>query len=161
METGSVSSHVVSQANERMDPTMNHEQLSEHNLKSVVDVFYNRVRADPMLGPVFNGAISDWPDHLSKLQAFWSSVMLTTGRYKGRPLPAHIKHANVINSASFTRWLEIWKVTTDEILPVTAASAMQEKAARIAESLSIGIQLSLAPQRPAESGGGACVLIEA
>lgn len=59
---------------------MNHEQLSENNLKSVVDVFYNRVRADPMLGPVFNGAIDDWPDHLGKLQAFWSSVMLTTGR---------------------------------------------------------------------------------
>ena len=46
----------------------------------------------PLIGPVFNDAIADWPEHLEKLQAFWSSVMLTSGRYKGRPLPAHIRH---------------------------------------------------------------------
>jgi hemoglobin len=125
---------------------MNHEQLSEDDLENVVNVFYDRVRVDAMLGPVFNGAIDDWPDHLTKLQAFWSSIMLTTGRYKGRPLPAHVKHANVINSGSFKRWLEIWKLTTDEILPRAAASSMQEKAARIAQSLSMGIQLSRDPQ---------------
>ena len=70
------------------------KDITEERLKILVDLFYGRVRQDPLIGPVFNGAIHDWDEHLDKLQAFWSSVMLTSGRYKGRPLPAHIKHGD-------------------------------------------------------------------
>jgi hemoglobin len=118
---------------------MSEQGITEETLKTLVDAFYARVRQDPLIGPVFNGAIDDWPEHLDKLQAFWSSVMLTSGRYKGRPLPAHIKHGDSISAASFERWLEIWKRTTDELLDPRAAAAIQEKAARIGESLSMGI----------------------
>jgi hemoglobin len=124
---------------------MKQPSITEESLKVLVDTFYGRVRQDPLLGPVFNGAIDDWPGHLHKLQAFWSSIMLTTGRYKGRPLPAHIKHAEIISPAMFRRWLALWQETTAEILPASAATAMQEKAARIAESLSLGIQFSRDP----------------
>ena len=113
--------------------------ITEEKLKELVELFYGRVRKDPLIGPVFNGAIDDWPEHLDRLQAFWSSVMLTSGRYKGRPLPAHIKHSDSIRPESFERWLMLWREATDEILPSPAAAAMQEKAERIAESLSLGI----------------------
>jgi hemoglobin len=129
------------------DFSMDIEGITEDRLKALVDLFYGRVRQDPLIGPVFNRAIHDWPEHLDKLQAFWSSVMLTSGRYKGRPLPAHIKHGDRINPASFARWLELWREATDEILPPAAAAAMQEKAARIADSLSLGIEF-------ARGGGG-------
>lgn len=115
------------------------EGISEERLKSLVELFYGRVRRDPLIGPVFNDAIDDWPEHLEKLQAFWSSVMLTSGRYKGRPLPAHIKHGDRIGPASFERWLALWREATEEVMPPGAAAALQEKAARIAESLSLGI----------------------
>jgi len=114
--------------------------ITEESLKLLVDTFYSRVRQDDLIGPVFNGAIDDWPEHLERLQAFWSSVMLTSGRYKGRPLPAHIKHGDSINPASFERWLGLWRETTAELLDVESAAAMQEKAERIAESLMLGIQ---------------------
>ena len=52
-------------------------QLSEQDLAKLIPEFYARVRADPVLGPVFNRAIADWDEHLEKLQAFWSSIMLT------------------------------------------------------------------------------------
>jgi hemoglobin len=65
--------------------------------------------------------------------------MLTSGRYKGRPLPAHIKHAASISPASFERWLDVWRETTGALLDRESASAMQFKTARIAESLSLGI----------------------
>ena len=116
-----------------------HEGITEEALKVLVDTFYDKVRRDPLIGPVFNGAIEDWPEHLEKLQSFWSSVMLTSGRYKGRPLPAHIKHADAISSTSFERWLAIWRETTSELLDPKSAAALQEKAGRIAESLSLGI----------------------
>ena len=118
---------------------MTSEGITEAGLEALVERFYARVRRDPLIGPVFNDAIHDWPEHLTKLQAFWSSVMLTSGRYKGRPLPAHVKHGDRITPAAFERWLTIWRETTDELMPPAAAAALQEKAGRIAESLSLGI----------------------
>ena len=115
------------------------EGITEERLSELVDLFYGRVRKDDLIGPVFNRAIDDWPEHLDRLQAFWSSVMLTSGRYKGRPLPAHVKHGDSIRQASFDRWLELWREATEDVLPPAAAAAMQEKAGRIAESLSMGI----------------------
>jgi hemoglobin len=124
---------------------MRFETIDEESLKAVVDLFYARVRRDPLIGPVFNGAIGDWPEHLDKLQAFWSSVMLTSGRYKGRPLPAHVRHAGSINAASFERWLLLWRETTEETFEPGPASALQAKAERIAESLSLGIAFHADP----------------
>jgi len=60
----------------------------EAGLERLVHTFYARVRTDAELDPIFNDAIADWPEHLAKLHAFWSSVMLTSGRYKGQPVPA-------------------------------------------------------------------------
>lgn len=114
--------------------------VSEAEIARLVPAFYARVRRDPMLGPIFNDAIGDWPEHMGKLQDFWSSVMLASGRYKGQPMPAHVKHAGRITPAAFTRWLELWGETTNELLPPEAAAAMQDRARRIAESLSLGIQ---------------------
>ena len=117
-------------------------EISEGMLRDLVECFYAKVRKDPLIGPVFNDAIHDWDEHLDKLHAFWSSVMLTSGRYKGRPLPAHVKHSERISAASFARWLHLWDETTAELVDPANASRLQEKAARIAESLSIGIKLA-------------------
>jgi len=75
--------------------------ISEEALGLVVERFYARVRLDPLLGPIFGAAVHDWPEHLARLTDFWSSVMLTSGRYKGRPLPAHLKHADAITPEGF------------------------------------------------------------
>jgi len=117
------------------------EQIEEAALPALIERFYGRVRADAVLGPVFNGAVEDWPSHLALLADFWSSVMLASGRYKGNPMIKHIRQAHAITPAMFDRWLALWRQTTDEMLPPAAAAAMQEKAARIAESLQLGLEL--------------------
>ncbi|WP_374593777.1 group III truncated hemoglobin [Sphingosinicella sp.] len=109
--------------------------IDDDKLKMLVDVFYARVRTDPELGPIFNDAIGDWPEHLEKLTAFWSSVMLTSGRYKGNPMMAHLKHVRRITPALFDRWLALWARTTSDVMSPAAAAALQEKAQRISESL--------------------------
>lgn len=113
--------------------------LSEDGLAALVEAFYARVRADAQLGPIFNGAIDNWPEHLEKLAAFWSSIMLTSGRYKGQPVPAHMKHRDRITPALFDRWLGLWKRTTDDLMSPDAARALQAKAERIAESLQLAM----------------------
>jgi hemoglobin len=119
-----------------------HATIDEESLRQLIDLFYARVRADDVIGSLFNEAVGDWPEHLDKLQSFWSSVMLTSGRYKGRPLPAHIEHADRISAASFDRWLALWRRTATELFEPAAAAALQEKAGRIAESLQLGIRFA-------------------
>jgi hemoglobin len=123
--------------------------MTEEKLAVLVDRFYARVRADAILGPVFNGAIANWPEHLEKLTAFWSSVMLTSGRYKGSPMAAHLKHASAIQPAMFDRWLELWRETAREMPDEDHSAAVIAKAERIAESLQLGLFFKLPPERSA------------
>jgi hemoglobin len=114
--------------------------ITEEDIARLVPEFYARVRDDEVLGPIFNGAIDDWPHHLRKLEAFWSSVMLTSGRYKGQPMVAHLRHADAMKRENFDRWLGLWAQVTGEVLGPQAAAAFQEKAGRISESLQLGVQ---------------------
>ena len=115
------------------------ESIGEADLARLVPAFYARVRRDPLIGPLFNDAVHDWNEHLEKLTAFWSSVMLTSGRYKGNPMAAHLRHVEAIKPEMFDRWLAIWAETTAELMPPSAAQALQDRAARIAESLKLGL----------------------
>lgn len=121
--------------------------LDEAALTRLVPAFYARIRADAVLGPIFNGAISEWPGHLDKLTAFWSSVMLTSGRYKGQPVPAHLKHREAMTAANFERWLGLWREVTSEMMQPPAAAELQAKAERIAESLQLAVSFRLPPAR--------------
>lgn len=119
------------------------DPVSEDLIFILVDAFYAKVREDRVLGPVFNAAISDWPEHLEKLSAFWSSVMLTSGRYKGNPMAAHLKHRQSIDPRMFQRWLALWRETAQETLNDKGAADVIAKAERIAESLQFGMFLRL------------------
>jgi hemoglobin len=117
--------------------------MTEEELARQVDRFYAKARADALLGPVFNEAVEDWPHHLGKIQAFWSSVMLTSGRYKGSPMAAHLKHGARLAPEMFARWLALWRETAAEVFPPDEAEAIAEKAEKIGESLSLTLFLRL------------------
>lgn len=119
--------------------------LDESSLTKLVEAFYARVRADEALGPVFNGAIAHWDEHLDKLSAFWSSVMLTSGRYKGQPVPAHLRHREAMTPEMFGRWLALWLEVTNQMMQPEAASALQARAERIAESLQLAVHFRMPP----------------
>ena len=121
------------------DSVSERRRIDEESLRELVGQFYARVRADAELGPVFNDAIHGWPEHLGLLTDFWTSVMLTSGRYKGRPVPAHHKHAARITPELFDRWLALWDETSSTLMVPEAAAALQDKARRIAESLQLAL----------------------
>lgn len=123
------------------------EQIDDEGLGHLVEAFYARVRADEELGPIFKDVIADWPEHLGKLTDFWSSVMLTTGRYKGQPVPAHMKHRSRITPELFERWLGFWVETTDAVMEPAAARALQDKARRIAQNLQLAMFFRIDAER--------------
>lgn len=111
----------------------------EAEIELLVRSFYTRIRADVVLGPIFDGVIGDnWEPHLLKMIDFWSSVMLTTGRYKGQPMRAHLKLKQV-TPKHFDRWLMLFRETAEEVCAPEAAERFVEKAGRIAESLQLGM----------------------
>jgi hemoglobin len=84
--------------------------VSEADIRGLVDSFYVAVRRDDVLGPVFAGHVADWSLHLPKMYDFWSTVILRTGRYAGRPFEVH-RAIPGLSPAHFERWLALWETT--------------------------------------------------
>lgn len=113
--------------------------VDEAFISKLVDEFYSRVREHPHLGPVFNGAVHDWPEHLAKLKLFWESVALNAGVYSGNPMRAHLK-TKTIEPAHFGEWLHLFEQTLRDIAPTEAAvDYFMVRASRIGESLKMGL----------------------
>jgi len=111
--------------------------ITEEMIERLVHGFYAKVRADALLGPVFEARIRDWEPHLRQMCAFWSSVALMTGRYHGSPMAKHMPLP--VDAAHFDRWLALFEETARELCPPAAQVHFLERARRIAESLELGI----------------------
>lgn len=114
--------------------------IDEAMIHDLVHGFYARVREDGLLGPIFAKHIVDWPPHLERMCAFWSSVALMSGRYHGRPMAQHLPLP--IDARHFDRWLGLFEATARDLCPPVAADHFIERARRIAESLELGIASS-------------------
>ena len=112
-------------------------ELTPQAVADLVDRFYDRVRADPDIGPVFNAAIDDWPEHKRLLTSFWCSVALGMRSYRGNPMAAHRPHP--IRPEHFTRWLALWSDVAESVLPPEHAAPMVDYATRIGRSLRVGL----------------------
>ncbi|TDX24709.1 group III truncated hemoglobin [Rhodovulum visakhapatnamense] len=112
---------------------MDETGLDDDVLRELVHRFYDRVRADPVLAPIFAARITDWAPHLDRMVAFLSSVTLMTGRYHGRPVP---KHAPLrLGSAHFDRWLALFRTAARYVCTPAGAEHVIARAERIARSL--------------------------
>lgn len=121
-----------------MNISLNQVAPSDDQIENLVALFYARVRRDDELGPIFERVIgADWGPHMKIMCDFWSSVMNTTGRYKGRPIPAHVKISDV-TPQHFERWLALFAATARELFEPALAELFVLRAQRIAESLKLG-----------------------
>jgi hemoglobin len=117
--------------------------VDEALIARVVRAFYERIRQDPTLGPIFLRVIGDdWDAHLAKMCDFWSSVLLMSGRFHGTPMAAHIRIGG-LGPQHFALWLRMFRETVTDLCPGPAAELFVDKAKMIARSL----QLAIAAQR--------------
>lgn len=114
--------------------------ITEQQISNLVDRFYEKVRLDSDIGPIFNAIVPDWPLHLATLKDFWSTVLLTTGRYKGDPMLTHLQLP--LDPRHFQRWLQLFAATAREQLPAEIAHTVLIKSERIAENFKQGIAYS-------------------
>jgi hemoglobin len=112
--------------------------LDRDGVAALVHTFYDAVRADAVLAPVFDAVIGDrWDTHLARMVDFWSTVMLGTKEFHGNVFGKHMALQGV-EAAHFARWLTLFEQTAERLFSPVDASGFIVNARRIAASLQYG-----------------------
>jgi hemoglobin len=127
----------MQQADTLMHPQQ-FQAVTEDSIRLLVDTFYDGVRKDEILGPVFEQALAgQWSAHLPRMVDFWSTVLLGTGRFQGNVFGKHMALTGV-TPEHFLRWLSLFKETATQLYADAPANEILEVADRIAGSLQLG-----------------------
>src|ERR1700761_6642913 len=121
-------------------------QITEPALRDQVERFYGRARLDPVLGPVFEAAIQDWPPHIAAITAFWARTMLGVPGYAGNAFARHQDKG--IRPEMFGRWLTLWRQTAEDLFEPEPARSLTGRAELIGRGLSSGLFIGQAPVWP-------------
>lgn len=126
--------------------------INRDDVSLLVHTFYDKIRQHELLGPIFNGHISEeqWPAHLSKLTDFWESNLFGVRTFRGSPSKAHVnvdKNLNhTISQNHFAQWLQLWFETINELFEGELADRAKEMARR----MSTGQYIHIWQNRPRE-----------
>lgn len=107
-------------------------------VERLVNAFYDRVRQDELLAPIFDDINqTDWPHHLPRMYAFWEHVLFHTGGYDGNPMRAHLQLNEKVQlqPEHFERWLRIFCATVLELFQGPVADTAMLRAEAIAASI--------------------------
>ena len=109
------------------------------DVAALVHTFYRDVRADELLGPLFDHAIGDdWGPHLSRMVDFWSTVFLGAHSFRGNVFGKHMDLGLRVRQEHFLRWLTLWSRATSSLFDMGIASELQDIAQRVARNLYYG-----------------------
>ena len=102
------------------------------DVKLFVDSFYEKVRIDALLGPVFAAKIpseAHWGPHLERMYSFWNTVLFGVRDYRGNPFS---KHATLpIKAPHFERWISLLTSTIDEVFVGEKAAEVKLRAQKM------------------------------
>ncbi|MET0464522.1 MAG: group III truncated hemoglobin [Chitinophagaceae bacterium] len=109
-----------------------HDIESRDDIVIMVNTFYERVRQDELIGPVFESRINDnWEPHLATMHDFWYTLLFGKEAYRGNPFAKHI--GLPIRGEHFQQWLRLFNTTLDELFEGNRKDLAKKKAASIAE----------------------------
>lgn len=123
---------------------------NREDIRHLVHKFYDKIRLDDLLGPIFNAHILEeqWPVHLEKLTDFWETNLFGVPKFKGSPTQKHINvdknMAYKIDQTHFGRWIQLWFETIDELYE----GELADKAKNAARKMSTGQFIAIWQQRP-------------
>jgi len=115
------------------------EILTLDDIKLLVNTFYDKVREDTFIGPIFNERIQNrWPEHLAKMYTFWQTVLLGNHTYYGSPFPPHAQLP--VEREHFERWLSLFSQTLNELFTGQKAEEAMWRADKMAEMFQYKIE---------------------
>ncbi|WLD22711.1 group III truncated hemoglobin [Flavobacterium dauae] len=114
---------------------MKHDVENRDDLEKLVRTFYDKVRKDGEIGPIFNSIITDWESHLQKITDFWEQHIFGVHKYKGNPIETHnkvdAKTNHNVTAHNFGTWLFYWMQTLDELFDGPNKEVLKFKARKM------------------------------
>ena len=101
------------------------------DIRLLVDTFYDKVKNDALLAPVFEERINgQWGPHLEKMYKFWHTLLLGQFTYTGNPFRHHALLP--VDHAHFVSWMSLFTATLDSLFEGEKCEEAKVKAATIA-----------------------------
>src|ERR1700712_1925542 len=91
--------------------------VNRDDIQHLVDAFYIKVKADDMIGPIFNDELNfSWQTHIPIMVSFWETMLLDEVTYKGNPMLTHIELNKRVplKPEHFARWQKLFFETLDQ-----------------------------------------------
>ena len=143
------------QNNFAMSQTLYQRVGERAGLEALLAEFYAQAQLDPVIGPVFQRHVHDWPSHLATVTDFWSTQTGGPPLYRGG-MGRHIRLG--LEVQHFEHWLALWGRVTRERLDAESAEALltiaRMVAGRLAEMSAGAYGVRIASTAPADSRGG-------
>lgn len=114
---------------------MKQDITNRQDVELLVNTFYEKVKNNTTIGHIFNDIVKvDWDDHLPKMYAFWSGLLLGERGYSGNPMIKHIELSRLttLSENEFSEWLLLFNQTVDELFEGEKAHEAKYRAANIA-----------------------------
>lgn len=116
-----------------------HDIQGLDDIKLLVNNFYDKVRDDNFLAPIFNAQIQErWPQHLETMYTFWQTVLLSEHTYYNSPFPPHAKLP--VSHAHFGQWLTLFTQTIEELFNGEKADEALWRAKKMAQMFEMKIE---------------------
>jgi hemoglobin len=111
------------------------QALDRAGIEALVHGFYDDVRRDELLAPVFEAVIGkDWDPHLVRLVEFWCTAMLGTRSFRGNVYGKHMA-LDGVRPEHFLRWITLWHRHTDRLFSDEIAEELLRTAHGIGRNL--------------------------
>lgn len=104
------------------------------DIEKMVILFYSKVVADPLLGPIFNRPKKiNWEKHIPTMCDFWENALFFSGTYSGNPvnLHQHLHKIMPLHQLHFQQWNILFIETVDELFSGKNALLAKQRALNI------------------------------
>ncbi len=105
------------------------------DIKLLVENFYAKIKADNILGPIFNEVFPlKWDTHIPRIVNFWETILLNSSAYKENVMEKHMQlhKQHPFSPEHFERWISLFHLTTDELFSGVIAQTAKKRASSIA-----------------------------
>ena len=128
---------------------MRNDIQNRKDIELLVNTFYEKVKRDPLLAPVFQEKIpGDWAPHLDTMYRFWNAALLNVREYTGNPLRKHL--GLPVQQEHFENWIALFYETIDELFEGPVSDEAKRKAMLMAHTFyhHINVNKKLSPLPP-------------
>ena len=117
---------------------MKHDIQNREDIIKLVDVFYDKVKKDNVIGYIFSDIAHVNCDlHLPRMYDFWENILFYTGNFDGNPMMTHklLNQKVAMDFTHFNRWNTLFNETVDALFKGEKAEEIKKRAMNISKAM--------------------------